>query len=166
VTRVSSPAELADLSDDTYVTIAAPLEKQYLVVRTRGGDSFTLNPVEGYENRLVVGRFDVSTDDDSADASDVHEGRLVSRGWLGYWTHRGSRIDMIAEFEPHGVAIPADARMLVEGDRPAVSALTVSLLCVGAIGLLVFATRLIRGVYYLANRAALAARLASATPHP
>lgn len=163
--EITSPDDLAGLRDNDFATITHPLEHDYLVVKTRGGAGFTLNPVEGYDDRLIVGR--MRTKQTSRDSQIVVEdadagsysGRIVRRGRLGDWNHRGSRIDLVDQFEPHGISVPADAVLLVSGDVPRVSAVTVIVLSLAAIGLLVFLSRLARALSFIFNRQRLADHL-------
>lgn len=154
--RVVSVGELDSLQHNDYVTLSCEVDYETgLDIQTLGGKQYSLIPVAGTDNRLIIFQSGVTTEKELTQSQRTFTGRIVAMGWGKEYDVEANRIKLQDQFARENATVPEDALILASGSTPG---LNIWPLIVGAFGLLVllhFLNCLRRSLGFLFDRSKL-----------
>jgi len=140
------------VSHNDYVQLTAELDfDNGLQVETIGGRAYTLIPVVGSNNRLIVYEKGHATQGGDTARERIFTGRIVAKGFAEEWDLDAERIALVQEFAREGISIPEDALVLDAIDHPRLQ-LWAMLLGIASFGVLLwFVVRVVMTIQLLVN---------------
>jgi hypothetical protein len=156
--KLVTSATIERLKPNDYVKLNGNLDYDHAVAfKPVLSGNFTLTPVMGARNRLIVYRKGFLTESPQAVSDTGFAGKVVGRDWFGKWDLEGADVDLVEEFQRRGVSVPLNALVLLDGHLPKVN-LWLSCVGVASIGILALVlTRIRRTMSFLEDRRQLAA---------
>jgi hypothetical protein len=114
------------VSHNDYVQLTAELNfDNGLQIEKIGGKAYTLMPVVGSNNRLIVYEKGHATHVGNIARERTFKGRIVAQGFGDDWALDEERIEVVQEFAREGIDIPEDVLVLDTSDHPSIQLVTV-----------------------------------------
>jgi hypothetical protein len=155
-----SVEEIGSLKNNDYIRLTCALDyEKGLDIETLGGKRYSLFPVSGTNNALIVFQQGLTTTGELDRTNRTLTGRIVGKDWADEYDVEANRIKLQEQFARMDIVVPEAALILAAGST---SKFKVWPMVVGVVGALVifhFLGRLWRTVGFISDRAELVAHI-------
>jgi len=150
---IENIATVTTLKNNDYVKLSLPLDYgNGIHSKTVGGMLFSLIPVVGAEDRLIVFREGVLTTEEAAIAEHNISGRVIERGFTDEWNTGYLRLKVDKQFERAGMVVQRSALLIVDGYIPRIEVWPLILLVLFTLLLVWFLLNVTKTIAFFRNR--------------
>ena len=150
-------SDVGNLASNDYVKLICELDHESgMDIKTIGGKEYSLIPVAGTDNRLIVFQSGVTTEKEMVIKKRTFTGRVVGKGWADEYDVEANRIKLQEQFARENITIPDDALILASGAKPEFKIWPMVLGVISALVFLHFLNSLRLTISFLSDRDKLA----------